>query len=157
MIDVAPPLRLKPRGCGQRKSKKVFDLSERQDDPIRIPIALGEHVYSRLPFRDFLEANAISYVQADVTRLAGVTEWLEVAALASAFNVPVVPHHADMMRIHQHLGVATPGCPMIECIPWLQEIFEEPLVIREGWIYPGDTPGASTTIRKDKFGEYRVA
>jgi L-alanine-DL-glutamate epimerase-like enolase superfamily enzyme len=124
---------------------------------IRVPIALGEHVYSRLQFRDFLEANAISYVQADCTRLAGVTEWLEVAAIASAYNVPVVPHHADMMRVHQHLGVASPACPMIECIPWLQEIFEEPLDIREGWIHPGDTPGASTAIRKDKFEQYRVA
>ena len=76
-----------------------------------IPIALGEHVYSRTAFLDFLEQDAIGYVQADCTRLGGVTEWLAVAELAQAFNVPVVPHHADMMRVHQHLGRRPPGVP----------------------------------------------
>jgi L-alanine-DL-glutamate epimerase-like enolase superfamily enzyme len=122
-----------------------------------IPIALGEHVYSRTSFRDYLQNDAISYVQADCTRLGGVTEWLAVAEIAQAFDTPVVPHHADMMRVHQHLGVGHPACPMIECIPWLQEIFEEPADIRDGWFYVPDTPGASTTIRQDKFDEFRVA
>ena len=122
-----------------------------------IPIALGEHVYSRTAFLDFLEHDAIGYVQADCTRLGGVTEWLAVAELAQAFNVPVVPHHADMMRVHQHLGVGHPACPMIECIPWLQEIFEEPADIRQGYFHVPETPGASTAIRPDKFKQYRVA
>ena len=68
-------------------------------------------------------------MQADCTRLAGVTEWLQVAALARSFNVPVVPHHADMMRVHQHLSSALNASPMLEVIPWLQDIFEEPLRI----------------------------
>lgn len=32
-----------------------------------------------------------------------VTEWLTVAEIALAHHVPVVPHHADMMRVHRHL------------------------------------------------------
>lgn len=122
----------------------------------RIPIAVGEHVYSALAFRDFLEAGALGYVQADCTRLAGVTEWLQVAALAKSFNVPVVPHHADMMRVHQHLSAGVNASPMLEVIPWLQDIFDEPLVIRDGYVYPPETPGASTTFRPDAFAEYRV-
>jgi L-alanine-DL-glutamate epimerase-like enolase superfamily enzyme len=122
----------------------------------RIPLAVGEHVYSALAFRDFLEAGALGYVQADCTRLAGVTEWLQVAALAKSFNVPVVPHHADMMRVHQHLSAGVNASPMLEVIPWLQDIFEEPLVIRDGYVYPPETPGASTTFRADAFAEYRV-
>jgi L-alanine-DL-glutamate epimerase-like enolase superfamily enzyme len=123
----------------------------------RIPLAVGEHVYSAITFRDFLEAGALGYVQADCTRLAGVTEWLQVAALARSFNVPVVPHHADMMRVHQHLSTALHASPMLEVIPWLQDIFEEPLRIEDGWVYPPETPGASTTVRADKFAEYRIA
>jgi L-alanine-DL-glutamate epimerase-like enolase superfamily enzyme len=122
-----------------------------------IPIALGEHVYSRTAFLDFLRQDAIGYVQADCTRLGGVTEWLAVAELAQAFDIPVVPHHADMMRVHQHLGAGHPACPMIECIPWLQEIYEEPADIRDGCFHVPDTPGASTAIRKEKFKEFRVA
>jgi L-alanine-DL-glutamate epimerase-like enolase superfamily enzyme len=122
-----------------------------------IPIALGEHVYSRVAFRDFIERAGIGYVQADVTRLGGVTEWLAVAEIAQAHHVPVVPHHADMMRVHQHLGTGHPASPMIECIPWLQEIFERPAEIRSGVFHVGDEPGASTTFDNDAFRRFRVA
>ena len=122
-----------------------------------IPIALGEHVYSRTLFRDYIERGIIGYVQADVTRLGGVTEWLAVAEIALAHHVPVVPHHADMMRVHQHLGVGHAACPMIECIPWLQEVFEEPADIRDGWFHVPDTPGASTTFDQAAFAKFRIA
>lgn len=122
-----------------------------------IPIALGEHIYSRTAFRDYIERGIVAYVQADVTRLGGVTEWLAVAEIALAHHVPLVPHHADMMRVHQHLGTGHPASPMIECIPWLQEIFDTPVDIREGWFHVPDTPGASTAFDQAKFKEFRVA
>jgi L-alanine-DL-glutamate epimerase-like enolase superfamily enzyme len=123
----------------------------------RIPIALGEHVYSRTTFRDYIEKGIITYVQADVTRLGGVTEWLAVAEIALAHHVSVVPHHADMMRVHQHLGVGHPASPMIECIPWLQQLFREPADIRDGWFHVSDTPGASTDFDETQFAECRIA
>lgn len=121
-----------------------------------IPIALGEHVYSRTMFRDYIERGIISYVQVDCTRVGGVTEWLAVAEIALAHHVPVVPHHADMMRVHQHLGTGHPACPMIECIPWLQEVFEYPCDIRNGTFHVPDEPGASTTFDEARFREFRV-
>jgi L-alanine-DL-glutamate epimerase-like enolase superfamily enzyme len=126
-------------------------------DATSIPIALGEHVYSRTAFRDYIERGAISYVQADVTRLGGITEWLAVAELALAHHVDVVPHHADMMRVHQHLGAGHPACPMIECIPWLQDLFAEPAKIEAGTFFVSDTPGASTSFDQAQFGKHRVA
>jgi L-alanine-DL-glutamate epimerase-like enolase superfamily enzyme len=132
------------------------DGHARLADATSIPIALGEHVYSRTAFRDFIERGIISYVQVDVTRVGGVTEWLGVAELAHAHHVSVVPHHADMMRVHQHLGVAHPACPMIECIPWLQDLFAEPADIRDGWFHVSDTPGASTAFDPKRFKECRV-
>ncbi len=123
----------------------------------RIPIALGEHVYTRTMFRDYIEQGIVGYVQADVTRLGGVTEWLAVAEIALAHHIPVVPHHADMMRVHQHLGTGHAASPMIECIPWLQHLFVEPADIRDGTFHVSDTPGASTTFDPDQFAKHRVA
>jgi L-alanine-DL-glutamate epimerase-like enolase superfamily enzyme len=130
---------------------------ERLRDATSIPIALGEHVYTRAMFRDYIERGVIGYVQADCTRLGGVTEWLAVVEIAHAHHIPVIPHHADMMRVHQHLGAGHIGCPMIECIPWLQEIFVEPADIREGVFHVPDTPGASTTFDQERFNEFRIA
>ncbi|TDE09909.1 mandelate racemase/muconate lactonizing enzyme family protein [Jiangella asiatica] len=126
-------------------------------DATHIPIALGEHVYSRTAFRDFVSRGNVGYLQADVTRLGGITEWLAVAEMAQAHHVPVVPHHADMMRVHQHLGAGHAAVPMIECIPWLQEVFAEPADIRQGTFHVPDTPGASTAFDDDAFARYRVA
>ncbi len=122
-----------------------------------IPLALGEHVYSATAFRDFIERGGIRYIQADATRLGGITEWLRVAALAVANAVPMVPHHADMMRVHQHLGVGLAACPMIECIPWLQDLFVEPADIRNGMFHVSETPGASTTFDPTAFAKHRIA
>lgn len=133
------------------------DGHARLADATRIPVALGEHVYSRTAFRDFITRGHVGYIQADVTRLGGVTEWLAVAEMAAAFHVPVVPHHADMMRVHQHLGAGHPASPMIECIPWLQDLFEEPADIRRGVFHVSSTPGASTTLTAEAFKTHRVA
>lgn len=134
-----------------------IDGHARLSDVTRIPIALGEHVYTRTQFRDFITKGHIGYVQADCTRLGGVTEWLAVAEMAQAYHVPVVPHHADMMRVHQHLGAGHAACPMIECIPWLQDLFLEPADIRNGVFHVSDTPGASTSFDPVAFEKYRVA
>jgi L-alanine-DL-glutamate epimerase-like enolase superfamily enzyme len=123
----------------------------------RTPIALGEHVYTRTQFREFISRAGIGIVQADCTRLGGVTEWLAVAEMALAHHVPVIPHHADMMRVHQHLGAGHAASPMIECIPWLQELFEEPADIVDGTFRVPPTPGASTTFAPAMFQRFRVA
>lgn len=123
----------------------------------RIPLALGEHIYAPVAFRDFILANAVQYVQVDCTRIGGVTPWMDVAALAHAFNVNVVPHHADMMRVHPHLAAASPAAAMIECILWLQDVFVEPLRIERGVFHLSETPGASTAVRPEAFARYRVA
>jgi len=125
-------------------------------DKTAIPLAVGEHIYSRTAFRDFINRGAAHIVQPDVTRLGGVTEWLAVAEIAFASKISVIPHHADMMRVHQHLGVGHPASPMIECIPWLQDLFIEPAVIKNGWFEVSDTPGASTSFEPKAFAAHRV-
>ena len=58
----------------------------------RVPIAVGESLYSLSQFKDYLVQGACSVVQADVARVGGITPWLKIAHLAEAFNIPVCPH-----------------------------------------------------------------
>lgn len=121
------------------------------------PIALGESIYHRFHFRDYITAGAVEVLQPDVTRVGGVTEWLRIADLASGHNLPVVPHVGDMMQIHQHLVAATPNAPMLEYIPWILELFEEPVRVVDGRIAVPQEPGASTRMRPDSVERWRVA
>jgi L-alanine-DL-glutamate epimerase-like enolase superfamily enzyme len=121
------------------------------------PIALGEHIYNRFTFRDYLLQEAVEVVQVDVTRVGGVTEWLQVASLAESFNCPVIPHTADAGLVHQHLVAASPNAPMQEHVPLGMNLFEHPVDIREGYLHLPEDPGASTDFNPKLFGQYRVA
>ncbi len=121
------------------------------------PIATGEHIYSAFGFRDLIARQAVGFVQVDVTRVAGITEALAITNLAACHNLPVVPHISDMMQVHQHLVAAFPNAPMLEYIPWLLDLFEEPVRVENGTILTPTTPGASTTMRADALARWRVA
>jgi len=111
-------------------------------ESIRTPIALGEQLYLAAQFRDFIHAGAVHYVQPDIVRLAGVTEWWQVADLAHSYNLPVVPHVGDMCQVHQHLCFAHPACALLEYIPWLRGWMLHPAKIEAGHFVAPEAPGA---------------
>jgi L-alanine-DL-glutamate epimerase-like enolase superfamily enzyme len=113
-----------------------------------VPVALGENLYSAEAFTAFLDAGAVDIVQVDVTRVAGVTEWLRIAHHAQERGRWVVPHAGDMMQVHQHLmaGIGDAREPLIEYLPWALEIFAEPVRVEAGHLTLPETPGASTRI-----------
>jgi L-alanine-DL-glutamate epimerase-like enolase superfamily enzyme len=75
-------------------------------------IAAGEYGYDPWYFADMLRAEAVDVMQADVTRCLGITGWLEAAALAHSFAVPLSAHTAP--SIHAHVGCAAPQLAHVE-------------------------------------------
>jgi L-alanine-DL-glutamate epimerase-like enolase superfamily enzyme len=122
-------------------------------EAIRTPIALGEQIYTAAHFREFIHAGAVHYVQPDVTRLAGITEFLEVADIAHTANLPVTPHVGDMAQVHQHLCFAHTACVLLEYIPWLHDWMEHPATIQNGYYVAPQAPGAGTTPNQRAFRE----
>lgn len=123
----------------------------------RIPVALGEHLYGVHAFREFIQAGAVEVVQVDVCRVGGITPWLEVAALAHAWNLRVCPHCGDLSQVHQHLLKAIPNAWMLEVIPlWRDSPFEHPVQIEEGRCATPESPGAGSGLRADAMRDYRV-
>jgi L-alanine-DL-glutamate epimerase-like enolase superfamily enzyme len=123
-----------------------------------VDIAAGESLYSYHAFASFLAADALRLVQPDVTRLGGVTEWLQVANHAAGYGVRVVPHAGDMMQVHQHLAgvVLTEAPPLLEFIPWTQDAFEHRSVVSEGFAERPQEPGASTAVSKQAREKWQV-
>jgi L-alanine-DL-glutamate epimerase-like enolase superfamily enzyme len=113
-----------------------------------VDVAAGESLYSYHAFSSFIAADAIRVVQSDVTRVGGVTEWLQIANHASARGIRLAPHAGDMMQVHQHLAGTTLGepDPLVEFIPWTQQAFRDRSVVRDGYLERPRQPGASTAI-----------
>lgn len=55
-------------------------------------IAGGESEFTRWAFKDLMAREAIDIIQPDLGRCGGFTEARKIAAVASAFDVPVAPH-----------------------------------------------------------------
>ncbi len=119
-----------------------------------IPIALGEQLYSADAFNALLDAGAVHYVQPDVTRLGGISEYITVAEAAHARRLPVVPHVGDMGQVHVHLAVWHPATTMLEYIPWIMDCFVEPIAVEAGAYLRPQMPGAGATLTEDAIARF---
>jgi L-alanine-DL-glutamate epimerase-like enolase superfamily enzyme len=122
-----------------------------------IPVALGEQLYTLDAFRAFIAAGAVHYVQPDVTRLSGVTEYIQVADLAHAHRLPVAPYAGEMSQVHVHLSFWHPASGILEYIPWIKDHFLEPIAVQDGLYRPLQQPGASTTLRPESVDRFSKA
>jgi L-alanine-DL-glutamate epimerase-like enolase superfamily enzyme len=68
--------------------------------PAGMDIAAGEYGYDLYYFRRMLDAGAVDVVQADATRCAGITGFLQVGALCDAYNIPLSSHTASALHVH---------------------------------------------------------
>ncbi len=124
---------------------------------ISVPIALGETVYTKWDFRDFIDMEAVDIVQADATKLSGIDEWMEVAAMAAANNKPVVPHTNVQHKLHVQLAAATPCVMMVEnCYESLLDIWEEPIYVKDGYYELPQEPGVGLKIRDEVVAATRI-
>jgi L-alanine-DL-glutamate epimerase-like enolase superfamily enzyme len=124
-------------------------------DALVTPIAAGEYHYGIVPFRHMLAAHSIDIVMIDLLRVGGVTQWLKVAGMAEAFNMPVVSHLIP--EIHVQLMAAIPNGLTVEYMPWTQRLFEAYPAIEQGQLVVPDKPGFGLEFNRAAFERYQVA
>ncbi len=116
-------------------------------------IACGEHVPNRVLFKNFIQTQGMYFVQADCTRLAGISEFITVSLLARKFNLPIVPHVGDMGQIHQHLVLfnhiaLNHEALLLEHIPHLKDYFVHPAIVKEGVYQTPQEAGSSSDLNE---------
>jgi L-alanine-DL-glutamate epimerase-like enolase superfamily enzyme len=68
--------------------------------PAGMDITAGEYGYDLCYFRRMLDADAVDVLQADATRCAGISGFVQVGALCDAYNVPLSSHTAPALHVH---------------------------------------------------------
>ncbi len=119
-----------------------------------IPLAAGETLFAPWEFHSYFRNEAIRIPQPDVIRL-GVTGWLQVAASALRFGLPLAPHFIP--EIHVHLICAVPNALNLEYLPIFERLLQKPLEIRNGIALPTETPGHGMVFSQEVLDPYRVA
>ena len=123
----------------------------------RMKWSTGEHEYTRYGFRQLIEGRHIDVLQPDITWVGGLTEVLRVSAMASAYDIPVVPHCSGPYS--NHFVISQPNCPFSEFLitspdgdevrPIFGELFANEVLPEDGVIRLTDQPGWGLTVRKD--------
>jgi len=90
---------------------------------LKTPIAGGEYLWGIAPFRQMIEAHSVDIVMIDLVRVGGVSQWMKVAGMAEAFNLPVVSHVMPEMLVH--VVAACPNGLTVEYMPWMLALYEE--------------------------------
>ena len=124
-------------------------------DALTTPIAAGEYVYGIAPFRQLLENRSIDIVMIDLLRVGGITQFVKVAGMAEAFNLPVVSHLIPEIQVH--LIAAIPNGLTVEYMPWTLRLYEETPAIIDGQLVVPDKPGLGLAFDKAAIAKYQVA
>ena len=123
-------------------------------DNLVTPIAAGEYHYGIVPFRHMLEARSIDVVMIDLLRVGGITQWMKVAGMAEAFNLPVVSHLVP--ELHVHLIAAIPHGLTVEYMPWTLRLYEETPRLENGHLIVPDKPGLGVAFDQAALKRYQV-
>jgi L-alanine-DL-glutamate epimerase-like enolase superfamily enzyme len=102
-----------------------------------------------------LEARSIDIVMIDLLRVGGITQWMKVAGMAEAFNLPVVSHLIP--EIHLHLVAAIPNGLTVEYMPWTLRLFEETPALENGQLVVPQKPGLGLQFDSATIQRYQVA
>ncbi|MCW2582775.1 MAG: mandelate racemase/muconate lactonizing enzyme family protein [Klenkia sp.] len=123
-----------------------------------VPLAAGENHYTRFEFHRLVEDGVVSILQPDLSKAGGVTEVMRIAAMASAWKLPVHPH-TSMTGINMaatiHLLAAVDNGGYFEADVSRRNRFRDELVstpyqlAADGTVSPLTAPGLGVEVDED--------
>jgi L-alanine-DL-glutamate epimerase-like enolase superfamily enzyme len=116
-----------------------------------IPLATGEHEYTKFGVRDLVLNQAADIVQTDGGRAGGYTELLKIAAITQAWNLKFAPHALE--NIHIHLVSAIPNALFLERLLLFEgitaQVYSNAPLPKNGFMEIPDLPGLGLELNMD--------
>jgi L-talarate/galactarate dehydratase len=107
-------------------------------------IATGEMLTSVAEHWDLIRNNSVDFIQPDAPHIGGITPFLKICSLADHKNLKLAPHFA--MEIHLHLAATYAREPWVEHFEWLEPLFTERILIKDGRMAVPDRPGLGISL-----------
>lgn len=128
----------------------------------RVPIAAGENHYTRYEFARLIEDRAVQIFQPDLSKTGGVTEAMRIAALASAWRIPVNPHSSAgginlAATIHFLAAIDNAGYfeACVSQVNPLRDMFGPAFDIgQDGCVAPLEKPGIGLDVDESIFASF---
>jgi L-alanine-DL-glutamate epimerase-like enolase superfamily enzyme len=119
------------------------------------PLAAGENHFTRYEFTRVLEDGVITIWQPDLSKCGGITEALRIAAMASAFKIPIHPHSSmtgvnQAASIHFLAAIENGGyfeADISKANKFRDELGSTPWTIgADGFVQPNTAPGIGVEV-----------
>ncbi len=121
-------------------------------------VVAGENEFTIWGARELIEAGAADILNLDTVISGGITEYRKIAALASAFHIPVSPHGNPHMAIH--LVASLPNALIMETYPGVQSRHNPVLPlypVKDGYVEVPEKPGLGIDPDPELVKKYRVS
>lgn len=124
-----------------------------------VPIAAGENIYSRFGYRAFLEKEALSIIQPDMSKTGGLLESRQIASMAEVYSIPVAPHGvaSPLATVaYAHVSVTMPNLMILEWTYYLDKRYTsltDPVSLKEGFLEVSDKPGIGVALNDAAVAE----
>mgnify|MGYP000871088300 CR=1 FL=1 len=150
-----------PRWIEEPTLPDKYDTCAEIRRAVPFPVANGEHEYTRWGFLKLLQAGAQDVIQPDVSWAGGLSEAIKIAALASAYDVEVIPHgHQTHTNAHFLASQPPALCPWLEYLDkWntIHQFFiKDKLVPVNGFVVPPQSPGIGIELDDDAIESEEV-
>ncbi|MBQ9564921.1 MAG: mandelate racemase/muconate lactonizing enzyme family protein, partial [Synergistaceae bacterium] len=119
----------------------------------RVSLAMGEREYSTVALRELIGRRALDLWQPDLIRLGGVEAWRDSAALANAWNIPVLPHYYKDYDVPLLATVANPYGA--ESFDWIDAIIDKPMPLNNGFALQREGSGWGFRFLSQYLNEVR--
>jgi len=96
----------------------------------------------------------VDILMIDLQSVGGITQWMKVAAIAEAWNLPVVSHLFHDFSIH--MVAAIPNGLVVEYMPWVDVIYQTPPVVKDGYIEIPKIPGLGLELDSEALKKYEL-
>jgi len=126
--------------CYPENMRDVADLARK----VRVPLALGERLYTRWGFRDVLERGGLAVVQPDPSHAGGISEMRKIATMAETYGVALAPHNplsAVNLAAAIQVDASSPNFIIQECPNLGEGFLETPFEVKQGYIELPTAPG----------------
>ena len=124
----------------------------------RTPLAAGENHFTRFEFNRVLEDGTISILQPDLSKTGGITEALRIAAMASAYKLPIHPHSSmtglnHAASIHFLAAIDNGGYfegDVSKANKFRDDLCSKPYEVdRDGNVWPLEKPGLGLQVDEE--------
>lgn len=113
-----------------------------------INVVAGESLFTLTEMFELMRNRSVDILNPDLQRCGGVSEFMQVCALANACRIPVTSH--VFTEASAHLMAAAPTAMHAEYIPdWWRGIFTREPHIVDGMLRLGDEPGFGLEFNHD--------